>query len=576
MSEKLSRSDAIGNISTWNTNRVLLLLQKNGLEDCCQAVKKRQIDGDELLYLTEGKLALWKNDLTRQLMWKFWSFLEELKKSPEKYLEETREERREEIREEIREETMEGAREVTKEKTKEETEEETREESKVDVELDNYPSDNEYWDTDFEDSTEDEIPKIEKICQNNELNYLENQVNMVGESIYVNCGNEEDNTYANFNNDKHLPIEQRLELMQLSNSGKPAIKPKPEVLKTKKISNTNFEKAIPQISFLHNAQKIDNKIKKTNNEMHKRMSVPPPPDPKQKSSLVKPIIYNPECIRSPDLVANLPTKMDESEDDYEPFDNEIIEQNQKKMGRTESKLSLGSGNRSSVESIYKPPSNYDEDDETYKIYESITESPDDKRNYLSYSPSLQDRRPPSRPPLPLVKPPLKSQSPTPSVSSKTSPTSKERTPDKKSATLPHSSSNTSLSSERATRPLPPPPTRSNCREQSWFHNLNRDQAAALIQERPQNGYFLVRPSRYYVNRPFTLVLWFQDRVYNVPVRRRADNRFALGTVKVNERSFASVEEMVSFYSREELFLNSGGVPTGKTKLTDSPPKATSP
>lgn len=59
----------------------------------------------------------------------------------------------------------------------------------------------------------------------------------------------------------------------------------------------------------------------------------------------------------------------------------------------------------------------------------------------------------------------------------------ERSPEKKSATLPHSHSNTSLSSERATRPLPPPPERQSYVDKPWFHNVTREQATGLIKER---------------------------------------------------------------------------------------------
>lgn len=50
------------------------------------------------------------------------------------------------------------------------------------------------------------------------------------------------------------------------------------------------------------------------------------------------------------------------------------------------------------------------------------------------------------------------------------------------------------------------------------------------------------------------------------------NRYALGSAKVNEQSFSNVEEIVMFYTREELVLHSGGVEMGSTKLTDTPPK----
>lgn len=59
----------------------------------------------------------------------------------------------------------------------------------------------------------------------------------------------------------------------------------------------------------------------------------------------------------------------------------------------------------------------------------------------------------------------------------------ERSPDKKSATLPHAGSNTSLSAERATRPLPPPPERQSYVNKPWYHNVTREQATIFIKER---------------------------------------------------------------------------------------------
>lgn len=47
---------------------------------------------------------------------------------------------------------------------------------------------------------------------------------------------------------------------------------------------------------------------------------------------------------------------------------------------------------------------------------------------------------------------------------------------------------------------------------------------SLFIQGPLNGYFLLRPSSSNPNNPLALVLWFKDRVYNVPVRKRSDNR----------------------------------------------------
>lgn len=59
----------------------------------------------------------------------------------------------------------------------------------------------------------------------------------------------------------------------------------------------------------------------------------------------------------------------------------------------------------------------------------------------------------------------------------------ERSPDKKSPTVSLPSYNVAVSNERATRPLPPPPERHSYTDKPWFHNVSREQAAALIKDR---------------------------------------------------------------------------------------------
>ncbi|XP_076240220.1 uncharacterized protein LOC143182834 [Calliopsis andreniformis] len=567
MFKKLSRSDALEDISNWSTNDVLCLLRKNGLENCCNAVAKRQINGDELLHLTEGKLSLWKGDLTRPLIWSLWTFVEELRRIPEKY---------------VRDKALESHK------------------------NEDHLSDTSSWGTDFEDETNEEASsqEVQKRQSNHGIvskqsvqdNTDSKQVDIIkqeDEGTYANCGSfqGEENLYVNCKEPKTVTpknvsrvlsqtekslAEQLKEQLQLRNTQKPIAKPKPQSLLDRKVKATFLGNNQPQKSFLHTASKA-----KTNDlsRAQKRMNVPPPPEPKrnkdqsvfvEKSN--KDQTKPPATLRNLDLVANLPTRTEESEDEYEVFDEQIIEQNQKKnMLRVDSKQSLTSGHQSSVESVYQPPSvtSYEEEEEHYEIYESITETPDDNGYYLN--PIQRTNTEP--PPLPTKT----SASPSPTSNWSSSEKLKERSPEKKSATLPHSNSNTSLSSERATRPLPPPPERHSYIDKPWFHNITREQATALIKEQstygnPQDGYFLLRPSTTNVNNPLALVLWYKDKVYNVPVRKRPDNRYALGFAKANEQSFSSVEEIVTFYMREELLLHSGGMQMGSTKLTDTPPK----
>lgn len=131
------------------------------------------------------------------------------------------------------------------------------------------------------------------------------------------------------------------------------------------------------------------------------MAVPPPPAPKKNvdqsfskigkndKDASKPSI----SIRNLDLIANLPTRQDESEDEYEKFDEQIIEQNQKSIiSRIDSKQSLTCGPQSSVESVYQPSSttSCEEEEEPYEIYESITETVDPYVSTFSIYPLQAD------------------------------------------------------------------------------------------------------------------------------------------------------------------------------------------
>ncbi|XP_015604201.1 lymphocyte cytosolic protein 2 [Cephus cinctus] len=584
---QISREDIFEEISNWSTSDVLSLLRKNGLDECCVAVANRQIDGDELLHLTESKLTLWKKDLSQPTRRTLWEFVNELNQHPEKF--------------------------VVGKSNESHTEESL--------------SDTGSWDTEFDDDDDDDVQSEQNTMgvqneiipksinfrdsllkfQQNEKEPNEqsggqrssrNSNHTVDDSFYANCGDitnhkeekdhEKQNTYANYDTDtdtkmNKLPeknvsklhsriensmVKQLQEQFSIRNTKKPEVGPKPEKM--------------PRESFLHNVTARAQSVNEVQNLTQTKMSVPPPPEPKRNfktpssidtktQSYPKP----PKIIQNLDLLANVPLKTEESDDDadYEPFDEIIQQQQIKSMSRAGSKQSLMSGHQSSLESVYRPSSikSYEEEEEDY-IYESIREAPEDNGYYLQ--PITKPQKPP--PPLPN-KPSIKPTTPSPTTNLTRPQKNNERSPDKKSATLPHSGSNTSLATDRATRPLPPRPDRqSSFLEQPWFHNVTRQEANALIREAPDghptDGYFLIRPSSSNPNNPLTLVIWYKDKVYNVPVRKRDDNRYALGSYKEKEESFLTVEEIVSSYTRNELLLSTGGVIAGSTKLTNTPPK----
>ncbi|XP_001604355.2 uncharacterized protein LOC100120750 [Nasonia vitripennis] len=648
MSRPMSRrAEALEDIAGWSTADVVALLQKNEVDEACwKAVQKRQIDGDELLHLTEGKLALWKTDLTRPLIWSLWSFVEELKKSPEKYVED-RHYRPAPPPAPPPPPPVPSADEAAHQPVL--APPSPRELTKVQQQDVEALSDTGSWDTDFEDSVDDEpaessgaeMPPIIRttnpafrnslrIFQENDrikmendargssqsLNHIERDIKAPSESepapiienTYANCGateSESESTYANIGlaANSPAPVSTTKNTSKLHSNGEPqeslAEKLRKQLMLRGAASNSNGKPAVapkPEAlnkSFLHKSARIVN----GHGNVQRKVNPPPKYEPTDKSvnylnhqnnnnnnsteNSLKNLPKPPVSIRGFDLVANLPTTrvVDESEDDeeeYEAFDEQIVEQHQRNsIIRADSgqSLSTGSGSArpSSVESVYLPPvSTGHEDEEVYEIYESITESPDENgRDYKSESNAKNSANPP---PLPAKPPPnittvQNNLNKAVSVS--------ERSLDKKSATLPHAGSTTSLNN--AARPLPPPPDKQSYYERPWFHNLTRDQANSLIERQcttgnGTDGYFLMRPSTTNPNNPLTLVLWCRDRVYNVPVRRRLDNRYALGSSKPDEQSFASIDEIIPFYKREKLVLYTGGVQTGSTSLSDTPPK----
>ncbi|KAK6626647.1 hypothetical protein RUM44_009123 [Polyplax serrata] len=118
-------------------------------------------------------------------------------------------------------------------------------------------------------------------------------------------------------------------------------------------------------------------------------------------------------------------------------------------------------------------------------------------------------------------------------------------------------------------PLPPTETRSEVTCMPWYKSIDRRKGEEILRN-GIDGYFLVRPSSN-IDTYLTLTLWYSNRVYNIPIRKRKDGKFALGTPKANEQCFDSVEMMVKNYQSEKLVLYSNGVQTGKTLLTTYPP-----
>lgn len=143
----------------------------------------------------------------------------------------------------------------------------------------------------------------------------------------------------------------------------------------------------------------------------------------------------------------------------------------------------------------------------------------------------------------IMLPPIR-RSPSPSTSQHTSPSGSAR------------SSNISTDSEMANYP--------------WFFNVDRKKAESILAPLG-NGTFLIRPSKHGgANASFTLSLQFNNRVFHVLIRSRADGKIALGTEKKEENCFYTLYELVDFHYNEAMQLHSGSKVTGTTRLTGWP------
>lgn len=111
-----------------------------------------------------------------------------------------------------------------------------------------------------------------------------------------------------------------------------------------------------------------------------------------------------------------------------------------------------------------------------------------------------------------------------------------------------------LAEQRDRQPFRPPPSIQEL-DPSWYvGNVTRGQAEGCLKRVRKDGAYLVRDStRQQANQPFTLMVFYQDKVYNIQIRQQ-NQKFLLGTgLKVHE-SFPSVSDIISHYSQSPLLL----------------------
>jgi len=93
----------------------------------------------------------------------------------------------------------------------------------------------------------------------------------------------------------------------------------------------------------------------------------------------------------------------------------------------------------------------------------------------------------------------------------------------------------------------------------------------LIQTDNGDGAFLVRECHHGgPNVPFTLTIRYALRLFHIQIRVRPDSQFALGSAKLNEIGFQTIQEMIDTYRKTPLQLHTCGKYFGETKLTNPP------
>lgn len=93
--------------------------------------------------------------------------------------------------------------------------------------------------------------------------------------------------------------------------------------------------------------------------------------------------------------------------------------------------------------------------------------------------------------------------------------------------------------------------------QPWFAgSCDRKTADDALLQSNQDGAFLVRKSSGHdAQQPYTLVVFYNDRVYNIPIRYLpSSQQFALGREKRGEEYFSSVPHIIEHHQRTPLVL----------------------
>ncbi|CAL4060322.1 unnamed protein product [Meganyctiphanes norvegica] len=101
---------------------------------------------------------------------------------------------------------------------------------------------------------------------------------------------------------------------------------------------------------------------------------------------------------------------------------------------------------------------------------------------------------------------------------------------------------------------------------NYFHGITRNRSRTILEDLG-DGTFLIRPSTRPGN-PLALCVRCNRNTYNISIRERHDGRLSMGLAKDGERTFGTVDEIVSCFRQEPIRLENGR----QVILATTPPK----
>ncbi|XP_035771453.1 lymphocyte cytosolic protein 2a [Neolamprologus brichardi] len=125
----------------------------------------------------------------------------------------------------------------------------------------------------------------------------------------------------------------------------------------------------------------------------------------------------------------------------------------------------------------------------------------------------------------------------------------------RTGSLPHKLQPPMPSGRQSVRPPPSAAGYTQELDPRWYvGKVTRGQAEGCLKRVCKDGAYLVRDStRQQANQPFTLMVYYQDKVYNIQIRQQ-NQQFVLGTGLKVQESFPSVSDIISHYSQSPLLL----------------------